>query len=200
MQSKGARRRLKKRQPAGDHEQRRQKEPVFANDRRRPKQQASRAVETKPHENPGLVPCAPHQLRSRHRQQKISQVESKLHQARLKPIDLERLHKLANQNVIEVVGHAPQKEERCHQNERQQPSRGNQRGFNVFMLRRRISLPCVSRICRPDGKTQSALLLLPGSPRSGAGSQPYLYLERPVCSLSVGTHLCIESAFALANS
>src|ERR1700733_11242169 len=72
-------------------------------------------------------------LARRYGKQKISQVEPDLDSCRAGTIDFKRLHKLANENVIEVVGDCPEKEKRRNHNKRNQPAMGNERGLNIFI-------------------------------------------------------------------
>ena len=68
-----------------------------------------------------LVAEPPHQLAGRDGQQKIAQVEPDLNSSRARTVNVERLHELPDQNVVQVVRNRPQKEQHRHHQKRQQP-------------------------------------------------------------------------------
>ena len=55
-----------------------------------------------------------HEQPGRNRQHEITQIKSGLHDAGLKSVDLERFHKLLDEDVIEVVGNGPKEKQNSH--------------------------------------------------------------------------------------
>ena len=77
----------------------------------------------------------PGKLCRRNGQQKVAEVEPDLHSRRARPIDIERLHELPDQNVVQIVWNRPQEEQHRDHEERQPPPRGNQpQGISVSLL------------------------------------------------------------------
>ena len=126
LRDERVRARFQKAQPRRDHEQRHQEEAVLAHNRSRPEQQGSRAVEQQPDHQAELVTAPAHDQSRRHRHREVPQVKSRLKQPRLGAGDLKRLHELADQNVVQVVGNRPQEEQRRDQHEREQVLPRNQ--------------------------------------------------------------------------
>jgi hypothetical protein len=98
-----------------------EEETVASEDSGRPEKKASAGKEKQPHDDAEFVPHFAHQQRSGNGQQKITHVEGRLHQPGLKTGDGERLHELADENVVQIAGNSPKKKQRGHQEERAQP-------------------------------------------------------------------------------
>ncbi len=118
-------------QAAGDHEQRQQEQPVGVHLRSRIEQEGAAGVQQQAQHHRGLVAVAAHEHRRRHGKHEIAHVERALHQPGLQIGQLERLLELLDQDVVEVVGHAPQKEQADNQQQ------GNHGGARQVAARRR---------------------------------------------------------------
>ena len=156
LRNEWIRRRLKKRQPASNHEQRGQKKHVQVRLRRRPEHQAPRSQQALAPSDPGLVSKPPHQLRPQESPaENIPGKMPDLHQPRrIRPINVERLHELANQNVVEIVRNRPKKKQRGDYQKWHQPPRRNQRCFKV------VPQPSSARPNRPRRNAQTSPLNL----------------------------------------
>src|SRR5277367_4151766 len=118
LRNKRIRGSLQKGKAAGNDEQCEQKKRVTAGQRSGPEKERSRGKEQQADYESRFVTGALHHQRRGNRQEKISHVERRLHESGLKTRNRKRLHELANQNVIQIIGDAPEKKQRGDQNER----------------------------------------------------------------------------------
>jgi hypothetical protein len=58
---------------------------------------------------------AAHDQSSRYSEEKVAQIKSRLHQTRFHAIQRKALHELADQYIVQIVGHAPHEEQRSDQ-------------------------------------------------------------------------------------
>src|SRR5271157_2729859 len=128
---------FQKRKTAGNHEKRHEEKKVLSAQRCRPEQETSQSVQEQPSHKTRFVPESAHQQSRGDGQQKVPQVESRLHQPRLEPVNRKRLHELPDQDIVQIIGNSPQKEQRRHQNERKDVSRWKKSVF-FFSYRRKI--------------------------------------------------------------
>ncbi len=117
---------LQKAQPAGDHEQSEEEQAVVPDHGRGPEQQCARAVQQQTRHQPRLVAEPAHDQGGRHRQKEVPHVERRLDQPGLKTAHLERFHELLDQDIVQVVGNAPKKEQCRDQHEGQSIPGGKQ--------------------------------------------------------------------------
>ena len=108
---------FKKTEAAGDDEQREEEERIASGHCSRIEQKCSSGVEDKASKKSSLISETAHDQSGGDSKQKVTKIKGGLHQARFKPADLEGLHELANENIIQVVGDGPEKEQSRHQEE-----------------------------------------------------------------------------------
>src|SRR5208337_4183311 len=104
--------RLQEGEPAGDDKEREQKESVTSGLRRRPKQECACGKKQQAHDETRFVACSLHHEARGNRQKEITQVEGGLHQTSLKAGNLEGLHEVPDEDVVQVIGDSPE-EEKC---------------------------------------------------------------------------------------
>ena len=102
---------LEERKPTRDDEQRAQEEPIGAQRRGRVEEEGAGGIQEEADEESRLVAEAPHTEARRNREQEIAGVEGALHEAGAEVRQLEDFLELLDEDVVEVVGDAPQKEE-----------------------------------------------------------------------------------------
>ena len=126
LSNEGIGRRFKKRKPTRNYEQSEQEKSVPAHNRCWPEQKSPQAKQQQAYDKSSFVSQPAHKNSRRDREHKVAHVESGLNQSGLEARDRERLHKLPDQHVVEIVGNSPQEEERRYQNERYEVSRWEQ--------------------------------------------------------------------------
>ena len=136
---------LKKGEAAGNDELRDKEEGVEAGLRGGIEHPAAGAEEDEAGDNAGFVTEAAHELRGGDGEREVAEVEPDLDAGGAGAVEVERLHELADENVVEVVGNGPKKEEHGDDEERQEASGGNERGFNVFAAGRGLRADGASR-------------------------------------------------------
>ena len=119
---------LQKGQPRRDHEQAEQEQLIDPGRRRRIEEQRAGAIEQQPQHDRRLVAITPHHHRGGHREQEIAEIEDLLDKAGLEIAEREGLAKLRDQDVVQVVGHAPQEEQADRDDERGEIAAGNADG------------------------------------------------------------------------
>ncbi len=110
---------LQKGQAAGNDKQRQQKIAVFVRQRRRIEQARAQAIQQQPNDHCHFITKAFHRHRSRYRERKITEIERGLDPARREVTQDKGLLELGDQDVIEVVRHAPHEKQADDQHQGQ---------------------------------------------------------------------------------
>ena len=97
---------------------RRQEKAIFAGVCRGKEEKAPGRKQKQAGEESRFIAAAFHEETRRQREQKIAQVERRLHQSSLEPANLERLHELPDEHVVQVIGNAPEKEQPGNEHKR----------------------------------------------------------------------------------
>ena len=129
--------RLKKGEPAGDDKESQQEQVITSDIGGGPEKESSRAVEQQPSHQAELIATALHHHRRGNGEGKVTDIECRLHQAGLQTLQLEGLHELADEHVVQVVGDSPQQEQSGDQKEGHRTIGGNQRFAAVLLCCRR---------------------------------------------------------------
>ena len=109
---------------AGDDEEGEEEETVTAGDGGGPEEEGTRGVEQKSDDETGFVAGALHHECGGDGEEEVAHIESGLHEAGLKAGDGERLHEMADEDVVEIVGNAPEEEEGGDEDEGEEMSGG----------------------------------------------------------------------------
>ena len=107
---------------AGDYEQSEEKKAVATGEGSWPKEESTHSEKNEAGDETGFVSSAAHQKSGGHGQQKIAHVKRGLHQAGLESRDREGLHEMTDQDVVEIVGNAPEEKQDGDEDERDQMS------------------------------------------------------------------------------
>ena len=127
---------FQERKATGDYKERNQEKCVTPNDCRGPEQECSGSKERKTDDESGFVSESPHDQAGRNCEYEISGIKGGLNQSRLEPVNFERLHELADQNVVEIVWDAPEEEQGSNQEKWQEVAAREERGLLSLRCRR----------------------------------------------------------------
>ena len=125
---------FKEGQATGDHELSDEEKTVKAHLRGGVEEQAAGSEENEAGDDAELVAEFVHELASGDGEQEVTKIEPDLDASRAGAVDLKRLHELADEDVIEVVGDGPEEEEGGDYQERDKAAMGDQRGVEVARL------------------------------------------------------------------
>ncbi len=121
LRNKGIGACLEKPETAGDNKERHKKQWIASSGCGREKKKCAAGVKNQAEDKTGLIAKAAHHKSRGNREDKVSEIESRLDETRLKARNLERLHELADENIVQVIGYRPKEEQTSYKKECELP-------------------------------------------------------------------------------